>query len=162
MGRLGHVIELMHAARERYRVLELNVHVHVDDDLLVERDATRPGGDPVGVREDDVRVWVASPTRWRMRFEGQVHSHEQGGEGNHWWSTDPNGLTTGIAGRTGVQGPVGEVQPFEELWDPALLIAELWLEPGEETEAAGRTGIVVKATPRPTPRPNGLDFILLE
>ena len=162
MGRLGHVIELMHAARERYSMLEFDLHIRVDDDLLIEREGSVPGADPLGVREDDVKVWVASPWRWRMRFEGQIHTHQQGRDGDRWWSTDPNGLTTGVAGRTGVEGPLGEVQPFEELWDPALLIAELWLDPGGQTETAGRTGIAVKATPRPTPRPNGLDFILLE
>jgi hypothetical protein len=107
MGRLGHVIDLMHAARERYAMLEFDLHSRVDDDLLIEREGSVPGADPLGVREDDVKVWVASPWRWRMRFDGQIHTHQQGRDGDRWWSTDPNGLTTGIAGRTGVEGPLG-------------------------------------------------------
>jgi hypothetical protein len=35
VGRLGHVIELMHSARERYSALELAIHVRVDDDVTV-------------------------------------------------------------------------------------------------------------------------------
>jgi len=61
MGRLGQVIELMHAARERYAMLELDVHIRVDDDLLIEREGSVSGAVPLGVREDDVKVWVASP-----------------------------------------------------------------------------------------------------
>jgi hypothetical protein len=158
MGGLGQVIELMHSARERYSALELAIHVRVDDDLLISSRGERPGSGPLGVREQDVHLWVASPWRWRVRFPDDG----QGRDGDRWWTTDRNGFTTGIAGRTGVEVPLGEVQPFEELWDPALLIAELWLESAGETYALGRRGLVVRAAPRPTPRPNGLDFILLE
>lgn len=158
VGRLGHVIELMHSARERYSALELAIHVRVDDDLLITSRGERPGSEPLGVREEDVHVLVASPWRWRVRLPDD----EQGRDGDRWWTTNRNGFTTGVAGRTGVEAPEPDVQPFEELWDPALLIGELWLEPGEETYALGRRGLVVRATPRPTPRPSGLDFILLE
>jgi hypothetical protein len=92
----------------------------------------------------------------------QLSDGEQGRDGDRWWTTSRNGFTTGVAGRTGVEVPEAETQPFEELWDPALLIAELWLEPGEQTYALGRRGHVVRASPRPTPRSSGLDFILLE
>jgi len=54
------------------------------------------------------------------------------------------------------------VQPFEELWDPALLIGELWLEPRAGTQVIGREAILVGGSPRPTERPNGNDFIILE
>jgi hypothetical protein len=158
VGTLGHVIELMHSARERYSTLELAIRVRVDDDLLVTSRGEHPGSKPLGVREQDVHVWVASPTRWRVRLP----DGEQGRNGDRWWTTNRNGFTTGVAGRTGVEVPEAETQPFEALWDPALLIAELWLEPGEETQALGRRALVVGASPRPTPRPSGLDFILLD
>ncbi len=48
-----------------------------------------------------------------------------------------------------------EVQPFEELWDPALLIGELWLEPRAGTQVIGREAILVGGSPRPTERPSG-------
>ncbi len=57
-------------------------------------------------------------------------------------------------GRT-VQSPEAEVQPFEELWDPALLIGELWLEPRAGTQVIGREAILVGGSPRPTERPSG-------
>jgi hypothetical protein len=158
VGRLGHVIELMHSAREHYLALELAIHVRVDDDLLFTSRGERSGSEPVGDREQNVHAWVASPWRWRVTLPHD----EQGRDGDRWWTTDRNGFTTGVGGRTGVETPLGETQPFEELWDPALLIAELWLEPGEETYALGRRGLLVRASSRPTPRPSGLDFILLE
>lgn len=167
MGQLGTVIELMQGARDRYSTLDLRIHVRVDDDLLSDgmpggRSAQSVDGDAdtatLGVRELDVRAWVGSPWRWRVRFP----DHEQGRDGDRWWSTDPNGFTSGVAGRTGVQAPVGDVQPFEELWDPGLVIAELWLEPAGRTTVAGRDGITVRARPRPVPRPNGLDFIMFD
>jgi hypothetical protein len=148
----------MHSARERYSTLELAIRVRVDDDLLITSRGEHPGSKPLGVREQDVHVWVASPTRWRVRLP----DGEQGRNGDRWWTTNRNGVTTGVAGRTGVEVPEAETQPFEELWDPALLIAELWLEPGEETQALGRRALVVGASPRPTPQPSGLDFILLD
>jgi hypothetical protein len=165
VGQLGTVIELMQSARARYSTLDLQIHVHVDDDLLrdsVSDGQNTPNGDgdaaELGVRELDVRAWVAEPRRWRLRFP----DHDQGRDGDRWWSTDPNGFTTGVAGRTGVQAPEGDVQPFEELWDPALVIAELWLEPTGRTIVAGRDGITVRARPRPVPRPSGLDFIVFD
>jgi hypothetical protein len=162
VGRLGDVIALMHSARERYSALELAIRVRVDDDLLITSRGERAGSEPLGIREQNVHVWVASPRRWRV----SLPDGEQGRDGDRWWTTNRNGFTTGVAGRTAVEVPEAETQPFEELWDPALLIAELWLEPGEETLeetfALGRRGIVVGASPRPTPRPSGLDFILLE
>jgi len=54
-----------------------------------------------------------------------------------------------------VQSPEAEVQPFEELWDPALLIGELWLEPRAGTQVIGREAILVGGSPRPTERPSG-------
>jgi hypothetical protein len=165
VGQLGNVIELMQGARDRYSTLDLQIHVRVDDDLLrdkVSHGQDTPGGDghaaTLGVRELDVRAWVSSPWRWRLSFP----DHDQGRDGDLWWSTDPNGFTTGVAGRTGVQAPEGEVQPFEELWDPGLVIAELWLEPAGRINVAGRDGITVHARPRQVPRPNGLDFIVFE
>lgn len=93
--------------------------------------------------------------RVAVAVAGEVPGRRAGARRRPWWTTDRNAFTTGIAGRTGVEAPLGEVQPFEEFWDPALLIAE-------ETPALGRNRLVVRALPRPTPRPSGLDFILLE
>jgi hypothetical protein len=53
------------------------------------------------------------------------------------------------------------VQPYEEIWDPGLLIAELWLGPVDRTSLLGREAIRVSATPRPTVRPSGEVFIIL-
>jgi len=167
MARLGTVIELMQGARDRYSTLDLRIHVRVDDDLLLGsveggRSSRVADGDAdtatLGVRELDVRASVASPRRWRMRFP----DHEQGRDGNRWWSTDPNGFTTGVGGRTGVDTPESDVQPFEELWDPGLVIAEVWCELAGRTTVAGRNGITVRARPRPVPRPNGLDYIVFD
>lgn len=161
MGQLGRILELMQGARRRYSMLELQIHVWVDDDLLrtsYAQESEGPTPEPLGVREEQVRMWVASPRRWRVRFPAT----EQGRDGQVWWSTDPNGFTTGVAGRWGVESPVGEVQPFEELWDPALLIGELWLEPRAETHVIGREAVLVGGSPRATERPSGNEFIILE
>ncbi len=162
MARLGHIIELMQGARRRYSMLELTIDVWVDDDLLrttyaVERDGE--AWEPLGTREQQVRMWVAAPTRWRVRFA----TAEQGRDGDTWWSTEPDGsFTTGVAGRRNVESPEGEVQPFEELWDPALLVGELWLEPRGRTETLGRKATLVSGSPRAMGRPSGNDFIILE
>jgi hypothetical protein len=161
MRRLGHIIELMQGARSRYSMLELTIDVWVDDDLLrttcaVERD--EESWEALGIREEQVRLWVGAPTRWRVRLP----TTEQGRDGETWWSTEPDGsFTTGVAGRWNVESPEGEVQPFEELWDPALLIGELWLEPRGRTAKLGRTATLVSGSPRAAARPSGNDFIIL-
>ena len=48
------------------------------------------------------------------------------------------------------------------MYDPALLIAELWLDPVGQTEVAGRSGHLVRALPRPTMRAGGMEFLHLD
>ncbi len=160
---VGHVIALMHGARERYSALDLRVAVRVDLDVLLGRTVSLAEDlQPAGVVEAEARILVASPTRWRVELHSPEKSFVQTRNNGTWWTNDRNGFSTGIAARTGVESPIDTVQPFEELWDPAMLIGEVWLDPTERVQVAGREGILVRAMPRPTPRPDGRDFILLD
>jgi hypothetical protein len=153
----------MHGARERYSALALRIALRVDLDLLRGRTVFLAEDlEPAGVVDADVRILVASPTRWRVELRSSERSFVQTRNDGIWWTSDPNGFSTGIAARTGVESPIDTVQPFEELWDPALLIGEVWLEPTGTAWVAGREGLLVRAMPRPTPRPDGNDFILLD
>jgi hypothetical protein len=160
---VGHVIALMHGARERYAALDLRVALQVDLDVLRGRVVSLAEDlEPAGIVDADVRILVASRTRWRVELRSTERSFLQTRNEGTWWTSDPNGFSTGIASRTGVESPIDTVQPFEELWDPAMLIGEVWLDPTERVQVAGREGILVRAMPRPTTRPDGRDFILLD
>lgn len=160
---VGHVIAPMLGARARCTALDLRVALRVDLDVLLGRlVASAEHLEPAGVVDAAVRILVASPTHWRVDLHSSEGSVVQTRNGSTWWTSDPNGFSTGIAARTVVESPVDTVQPFEELWDPALLIGEVWLEPKERAWIAGREGILLRAEPRPTPRPDGKDFILLD
>jgi hypothetical protein len=155
---LGHLIKSMCHARTRYNLLEFTCGVRIDMGLLSEAHGW-PEPSKEGIREGIARMRVASSSVWRLNFEG----HDSGRDNNHWWSTAPDGgFATGVYGLKSVDVPIGNVQPFEELWDPALLITDLWLTPDRETTVARRYGTLVRGRPRPTLRPNGLDFILLD
>jgi hypothetical protein len=161
MSDLGHVLWLLHGARERYSTLRIDVDVAVDADHLHDMDS---GGESYGIRRSTVTMWIDPPWRWRLRWRGWDQPFEAGRDGWRAWTTERNrGYRVGIGGHTHVQSPIVEPQPLEELWDPALPISELWLEPEDErVEVAGRVGRFVTGLPRPTPRPDGRDFLLLD
>jgi hypothetical protein len=152
----------MHGARERYAALDLRVALRVDLDVLGRLVSSAEDLEPAGVVDADVRILVASPKRWRVDLHSPERSIVQTRNEGIWWTSDPNGFSTGIAARTVVESTIDTVQPFEELWDPAMLIGEVWLEPDGRASVAGREGLLVRARPRPTPRPDGNDFILLD
>lgn len=160
MSDLGHAIWLLHGARERYSALRINVDVAVVVDHLDDMDARGSHG----VRRSAVTMWIDPPWRWRLHWQGWEPAFQAGRDGWLAWTTERNGgYHVGIGGHINVESPISDLQPLEELWDPALLISELWLEPVDErTEVAGRVGRIVTGIPRPTPRPDGREFLLLD
>ncbi len=172
---LGEILVLLQSARRRYRTLEALLHLRVRPDLrclagdreweervvlgLSEPSPYGHDHPPPEVVEEQARLRVGGRTSWRVEYFGS-ESHVEMRDGDRCESTVDGFLVT--AGRnTNTQTPRRRVQPFEQFWDPALLIAELLLEPHGMTEVAGRPGIVVHATPRPTRRPDGTEFQLL-
>ncbi len=160
MSDLGHVIWLLHGARERYSTLKADVDVTVDVAHLPSQDDTAR---PAELQRSTVTLWVDPPWRWRVRWREET-PFDAGRDGWRAWTTERNGdYVVGIDGRIHVEWPTIDPQPLEQLWDPALLISELWLEPQEDRiEIAGRAGRVVGGRPRPTPRPDGRQFLLLD
>ncbi|MFN2543623.1 MAG: hypothetical protein ABR600_03490 [Actinomycetota bacterium] len=169
MGELGRVVELMQSARQRYRTLYVEVRSYARMDLFVEamkRSVERqpyksaliltPNGDvddePPTEREGTGRLWVENPSRYRVELRS---------------SGDPPWVEVGR--RPWLETPRPETYPIppdtlglEEIYDPGLLIAELWLEPAGGGTVAGREGIVVRASPRPTLRAGGMEFLHLD
>jgi hypothetical protein len=104
------------------------------------------------IRESNTRLRVENPSRW------------------WWWWTSSLGENDVLEGRRPWLEPdppldyetPPDTLPNEWCYDPALLIAELRLEPAGRTEVAGREGFLVKALPRPTIRAGGMEFLHLD
>jgi hypothetical protein len=181
VGTLGDVIELMQSARTRYSTLDARVR-HWSHRERVARASERVEGrtaaggtatlawvegaaavaaatfdlpDEPLEREWTGRLRVKAPSRWRI-------DTEKGDEGQidvgwRWWLEDRDTWPTPDDRRS---WPAPD--RLEEISDPALLIAETWLEPVGRSEVAVRDAIVVSARPRPTIRAGGMEFLQLD
>ncbi|MDQ3990785.1 MAG: hypothetical protein M3245_00540, partial [Actinomycetota bacterium] len=181
--RLGTVLALLHRARTTYTSVRATVGswhspalVHRQFERWAARQPagsvarlTGPDGDgdpddeePLPERIERLdRFWLEHAARWRMEF-GDPVEEVQVRDGDMVATTDPHGdfLIEGGRGRTDVVA--WSTQPFEEIWDPGLFIAELWLDrPSGRARVAGREGVVVGGPARPTERPSGEEHIIL-
>jgi hypothetical protein len=100
-------------------------------------------------------IWVEKPDRWREE-ESSPSSSVKFRNGREAWAEQPDGSFRRE------EYPDLDIQPFETVWDPALLIADLWLEPIAATTMRERDAIHVRARPRPTLRPGGEHFLMVE
>lgn len=174
---LGELIHLMQTARTRYLSLEAEIRNWFRLDLMVEsmrREATRrPHGSMVVMHFSDEgkeseaneveaqenealsRIWVERPDRWREEILSPTSQLRFRNAREAW--IEPH---DGTLHRE--EYPDIDIQPAETVWDPALLIAELWLEPLARTVLLGREAIEVRARPRPTFRPGGEHFLMVD
>jgi hypothetical protein len=101
-------------------------------------------------------VRFQSPTRWRVDAEsgpgaGLVNIHD--GE-----QTFRNFRFEDLGGGYGRGVYLGGPQTYRQvMWEPNMLIPEMWLEPRETERVAGRDGVRVRAQPRQTSH----DYIVL-
>jgi hypothetical protein len=183
---LGDVIGLMQRARTRYDWVELSADTYLRRDLFAramhkqeaqaspgsvarlepaEGWSAPPADAPVLVRQGRVHLWAHDLLRWRVDLElEEGYRQSEARNGMAFWRVVEATFDDDHAGpRLSVEeGPQYDPPQYMRLWDPALLVAELSLELGGSANVAGREGILLRARPRPTLRPDGQDFILLE
>ncbi len=154
MTDLERTLELMHGAR-RF----LPVHAILDVSITLPR---HPGhfGQKLGRMEmeggagkensyvDD--LWYASPDRWRLESMratgGEAFLHVQA-ERYRWYRRSPEDpRADGLHEKSGV-GDAAE-RSHEVMWDPNMLIPELWMTATGRTIVAGRPGFVVAGVHR--------------
>jgi hypothetical protein len=174
---LGELIHLMQTARTRYLSLEAQIRNWSRPDLIAEswrrQAARRPRGSTVvshfgeDVPESEAnaaaiggievlsRIWVERPDRWREETISPSRD-ARFRNGREAWIEQPDGTLLRE------EYPDIDIQPAETVWDPALLIAELWLDPLARTVLLGREAIEVRARPRPTFRPGGEHFLMVD
>jgi hypothetical protein len=154
--KLEEVLELMHLARRRYTTIEARIRRRFVPGLV---EAPQPN--EVGAPKDEHveavdHVWFESPARWRVDAEsgpgaGLVNIHDGDQAFRNFRFED---LGEGY----GRGAYLGEPQTYRQvMWEPNMLIPEMWLESHDMEPVAGREGIRVRAQPRPTSH----DYIVL-
>jgi hypothetical protein len=138
--KLEDVLELMHLARRRYATIEASLRRRFEPALVEAH------------RSND----VGSPARWRVDAEsgpgaGLVNIHDGDQAYRNFRFED---LGEGYGRGVYLGGP----QTYRQvMWEPNMLVPEMWLEPHETERVAGREGVRVRAQPRPTSH----DYIVL-
>jgi len=147
--KLEDVLELMHLARRRYTTIEARIRRRFEP-ALVEAHRSHGVGSPMpahGHVEAVDHVRFQSPTRWRVDAEsgpgaGLVNIHD--GE-----QTFRNFRFEDLGGGYGRGVYLGGPQTYRQvMWEPNMLIPEMWLEPRETERVDGRDGVRVRAQPR--------------
>jgi hypothetical protein len=156
--KLEDVLELMHLARRRYTTIEARIRRRFEP-ALVEAHGSNVAGSPLraeGQVEAADHLWFESPVRWRVDAEsgpgaGLVNIHDGDQAFRNFRFED---LGEGYGRGAYLGGPETYRQV---MWDPNMLIPEMWLEPHETLHVAGREGVRVRAQPRRTSH----DYIVL-
>jgi hypothetical protein len=155
---LEDVLELMHLARRRYTTIEARIRRRFDPALVEPHrlDDMGPTTREQGHVEAVDHMWFESPARWRVDAESgpgagliNIHDGDQAFR-NFRFEDLGEGYGRGIY--------LGGPQTYRQvLWEPNMLVPEMWLGPQETEHVAGREGVRVRAQPRPTSH----DYIVL-
>jgi hypothetical protein len=147
------ILELLHLAHGRYEAIEARVRSWRDPavaSMARARWLRREDAEPrIGPIETIEHVWYEAEDRWRMEREsdppGKRFVHVQ--SGRQCWRFDPK--APNYSGT--FEGTFfGDVVGHPLLWEPNVLIPEMWFGSGLETSVAGREAIRVETTRRPT------------
>jgi hypothetical protein len=147
------ILELLHLARGRYGAIDARIRTWRDPAVVrrararwLRREEEEPKAGP---RETIERVWYETEGRWRVERDSDPPQerflHVQ--NGRRCWRVDPESPS-----HSGVFEDMrfGEWPAHGLLWEPNVLIPEMWFEPGTETTVASRKAISVEAKPRLT------------
>ena len=162
MGGLSEVLELMYGARSRVTTVRADVRewrpVARQARAMVraaERAGRLPAGELPVVPEDEeessvTRLWWQKPDR--VRIERSEAGGRRGGwievaVGHRWWGYHRDWGAVSNEGDPQMRSG-GRDAPYPELFEPALHLPALDLEPTGRGEAAGRPGILVRGRPR--------------
>jgi hypothetical protein len=151
---LAALLELLHVARSRFTSIEARMRISYD--LRVLRNASRTGsplgpvpdvtaGTRVAGRTDHVSF--ISDAKYRVQSEslGPGFLHIKDGERTS--SPDPVEVSaTGIYEQVAFMNAADSYRQM--MWDPNLLIPEMWFEPLGRQVIANREGLKVRARPR--------------
>jgi hypothetical protein len=156
--KLEDVLELMHLARRRYTSIEARIRRRLGPALVEPRRSDDMGSTTPeqGHVEAVDHVWFESPASWRVDAEsgpgaGLVNIHDSDQAFRNFRFED-----LGEGADRGVY--LGGPETYRQLmWEPNMLIPEMWLEPRETERVAGREGVRVRARPRSTSH----DYIVL-
>jgi len=158
VSELGHVLELLYGARDRYESARLEAHERRNHRLQSEayERAQRQHSGAVSVTlyaplddapeesETTIRLWFEQPNRFREERIQNGHEMLLVGDGARWWTSSPEWATVVQEGDGWAQADASS----RTLLDPALLISDLALEIRGQTEAAGRAAVALDARPR--------------
>lgn len=147
------ILELLHLARGRYEAIEARVRSWRDPavaNLARRHRWGRSEDEPkTGPTETIDHVWYEGEDRWRLEHETDPPEkrfvHVQ--NGRRCWRVDPNDPNSSGTFEETIFGD-GVVHPL--LWEPNVLIPEMWFGEGTEGSLAGRRAIRVETTRRPT------------
>jgi outer membrane lipoprotein-sorting protein len=157
VGELGEILELLHGARNRYRTVRAVIHHRYDTDVG-RRARTRLFGHDEDEDEDSdeesqrtfqetSRVWFEPPDRIREeREDADAGWHSAIQDGGRWWAYDKEGVEHSNEDEPEVGTSIAEEAVL--LFDPAVLIGALKLEPTGEVTVAGRRAHRVVGRPR--------------
>ena len=109
----GDMLELMYLAKRNFRTIRATF-------------ASTPDGGRLGPNE--ARVWFRSRWVWRAEEETEHGTQLRIANEHRYWVSPPGGAVE--AARTSAEGFRHWYDPpYEEYWDPALLIPGLWFRP---------------------------------
>jgi hypothetical protein len=156
--KLEDVLELMHLARRRYTTIEARIRRRFEPALVeVHRSNDMGSATPAQEHVEAVdHVWFETPARWRVDAvsgpgAGLINIHDGDRAFRNFRFED---LGEGYGRGVYLSGPHTYRQV---MWEPNMLIPEVWLEPYETEHVADREGVRIGARPRPTSH----DYIVL-
>ncbi len=166
MGELGNILELMHGAggrfesvravvREwRHRALAERAIERYDEQLRRRGDTARVlvsrrrgGAAPPPTRTTITRVWWQKPDRVRLEHADPEEAWFEVAAGERWWSYGPRRGAVSNDGHPELRSTAQET-PFPQLFEPALVIPTLDLEPIGPATHAGRPALRLRASER--------------
>jgi hypothetical protein len=142
------VLELMHLASRRYATIEARLRRRFEQGSAEMDDIDRREPSAAHPEEGIDHLWFSSTTRWRVEAEagpgkGLVRIQNQERDLRNFRFEDlGEGFRAWYLGAAAVCRQV--------LWEPNILIPEMWFEVGDADRVAGRAGVHVRADPRPT------------
>lgn len=147
---LDDVLEMMHLARRRYATIQARVRRRVDARVWSEASRRRAVDlqRTFGLFEALDHIWFESPSRYRIETESGTRAgfvHVQNGPRTHRF--DPNDAVASGT-RTNVSFGDAETTYRQVMWEPNLLIPEMWLVPTGQDEVAARNAATVRGLPR--------------
>jgi hypothetical protein len=143
---LEDLLELMHLARAQFAAVEARLRLSTWSEVM------HPQGLRRVLAESVDHIWFKTPNEWMVRIEEGLGAGLMCTQDSTW--TPPELLDEAGHSAGGLDGLRIHRQA---MWEPNILIPEIWLEPIGLVKLADREGIHAMGRPRPTSH----DFLLI-